>query len=212
MYTNSRIFLAAVFAVALPLSAAALTMRIEADGVTVQDATPGAKVILFGVAREPHLYYSVIRRWTEVLADDDRDGVVRFAASVSNKSIFVVVDLDTGAYVAETGPDYPRREILPGEAFKRNNAGQISKFENARGRAELLVVRRGKGAWRVSAAKNSSLDENKDTPSALKIDASEFLSVSGLASGKLEHLKRDDVVAMIDPNRMEFYLVTVGED
>jgi len=204
-----------VVSVAFPWTVSAgepIAITVDPSAVTLQGATPGAHVVVFGVAREPHESYSEIRRWTEVLEDDDHDGVVRLSSVISSKSIWIAVELESGRYVAGTGAEYPRREIAAGDVFKRNNAGQLSKFENARGQVEMLIVRPGKGAWRAGASKDSSLDENKGTPSALKLDISSFTAVTGLDSIALPHLKRDDVVAMIDPNRMEFYVTVVGEE
>jgi hypothetical protein len=76
----------------------------------------------------------------------------------------------------------------------------------------LLVVRAKQGAWRLSASKNSSVDEAARTPQPMRLHAASFQSVNGLPSGELTHLKRGDVVAMIDPGRMEFFVLTVKED
>lgn len=196
--------------VALP--GAAMTLTVDAGGVTVRDVTAGARVILFGVGREPLGDRSAIRRWTEVVADEDRDGSIRFSASVTSKSIWVAVDLDSGERVSATGPGYPRREVTAGFGVKRNNAGQLSKLENARGVAELLIVRPKRGAWRLSAMKNSLEDDARDNPGSMRLDVSSFHAVDGVASEDLRHLKRGDVLAMIDPRRMQFYVVQVNED
>lgn len=196
----------------LAVPAAAMTLTVDAEGVTVGELPAGSRVILFGVGREPRRYQSAVRQWTEVLADGDRDGIVRFSSAVTNKSIWIAVDLDTGESVAGTGPGYPRREVTAGFGFKRNNAGQLSKLENARGIAELLIVRPGRGAWRLSAAKNSAVDDARDNPALLRLDAASFRAVSGVSSDDLKHLRRGDVLAMIDPRVMEFYLVHVSED
>jgi hypothetical protein len=204
---------AAAFCLAtLAFPAAAMTLTVDAEGVTVGDLTAGARVILFGVGREPRRYQSAVRRWTEVLADSDRDGSVRFSSAVTSKSIWIAVDLETGESVADTGPGYPRREVTAGFGLKRNNAGQLSKLENARGIAELLIVRPGRGAWRLSAAKNESVDDARDNPALLRLDASAFRAVEGVPSDDLRHLRRGDVLAMIDPRVMEFYVVPVSED
>lgn len=203
------ILTAALFSV----PAAAMTLAVDASGVTVSDLPPGSRIVLFGVGREPLGDRSAVRRWTEVLPDEDRNGVVRFSSAVTNKSIWVAVDLDTGDSVSGTGPDYPRRESAIGSALKRNNAGQLSKWEHARGTAELLIVRPRKGgAWRLSAAKNSSVDEASGRPEPMRLDASSFRAVDGVPSEDLKHLKRGDVLAMIDPRRMEFYVIQVKED
>jgi hypothetical protein len=192
--------------------AAAMTLTVDPEGVTVAGVPAGSRVLLFGVGREPRRYQSAIRRWTEVLADDDRDGVVRFSSAVTNKSIWVAVDLDTGESVAGTGPGYPRREITTGFGLKRNDTGQLSKLENARGIAELLIVRPGRGAWRLSAVKSSAVDDARDNPSLMRLDAASFRAVSGVLSDDLRYLRRGDVLAMIDPRVMEFYVVQVSED
>jgi hypothetical protein len=195
-----------------PDAAAAMTILVDTAGVTVRNFTPGSRVILFGVGREPRRYRSAIRDYTKVLTDDDRDGVVRFSSPITNKSIWIAVDLESAEYVAGTGPDYPRRETTDGAQVKRNNVGQLSKFENARGIVELLVVRARQGAWRLNAAKNSEVDEAKGTPDPIRLDASSFRAVEGVPSEELKHLKHGDVIAMIDPRRMEFYVISVDEE
>lgn len=201
-----------VFIVILTVPSAAMTLSVDAEGVTVSALPAGAQVILFGAGREPGRHQSTVRHWTEVLRDDDRDGVVRFSSAVTHKSIWIAVDLESGEFVANTGPGYPRREVTHGFSVKRNNVGQLSKLENARGIAELLIVRPRQGAWRLSAEKNSRVDEGRDSPSAMRLDASSFQPVNGVASTDLKHLKRGDVLAMIDPRVMEFYVIQVNED
>jgi hypothetical protein len=199
-----------LFLSSLPLTA--MTLAVDGEGVTVGNLRPGARVVLFGVGREPHRDHSVVRRWTEVLADDDQDGIVRFVSAITNKSIWIAVDLASGTRVAETGPDYPRREMVPVEVLRRNSVGELSQFENARGVAELLVVRPGKGAWRVSGAKNAPVDEARGTTDPMRVDASSFQAVPDVESEELTHLERGDVIAMIDPRLMEFYLMPVVEE
>jgi hypothetical protein len=194
------------------LPASAMTISVDPAGITVGGLIPGARVVLFGVGREPHRDHSVVRRWTEVLTDDDQDGIVRFVSPITNKSIWIAVDLASGTRVAETGPDYPRREMVPAEVLRRNSVGELSQFENARGVAELLVVRPGKGAWRVSGAKNAPVDEARGTTDPMRVDASSFQAVPDVESEELTHLERGDVIAMIDPRLMEFYLMPVVEE
>jgi hypothetical protein len=191
---------------------AAMTIAVDSNGVTIGDLAPGSRVILFGVGREPHGDHSVVRRWTEVLTDDDHNGVVQFASAMTNKSIWIAVDFGSGNSVSETGQDYPRRETSFEATLERNSLGQLSKFENARGVAELLVVRPGQGAWRLSAAKNAPLDETRGTPDPMRFDASSFQAVPGVESEVFTHLEQSDVVAMIDPRLMEFYVTRVAED
>ncbi|MEO8380732.1 MAG: hypothetical protein ABI779_13800 [Acidobacteriota bacterium] len=210
--TTTRILGALALSFAFALPGAAMTVTVDAEGVTAAELPRGARIVLFGVGREPGRYRSSIRRWTEVLADDDRDGRVRFAGHVTNRSIWVAVDLETGESVAATGPDYPRREVTAGSALKRDNVGQLSKLENARGIAEMLIVRPKRGAWRLGSSKNSAVDEARGNPAVMRLDASAFRAVEGVASDDLKHLKRGDVLAMIDPRLMEFYVIHVNED
>ena len=191
---------------------AAMTLAVDAQGVTVSNVAAGSRVILFGVGREPLGYQSKVRRWTEVLTDEDHDGVVRFTAASTRKSIWIAVDFDRGDAVAATGPDYPRREVTAGFGVKRNNAGQLSKLENARGIADLIVVRPGRGAWRRLVLKHSPVDETRGRPETMRIDAGSLEPVNGLPSDDLKHVRRGDVLAMIDPTEMEFYVTTVNED
>jgi len=197
---------------ATPEVAAAMTIQVDTAGVTVGNLTPGSRVILFGVGREPRGYRSASVDYTTVLTDDDRDGVVRFSSPITRKSIWIAVDLESAEFVAGTGPGYPRRETTNGADVKRNNVGQLSKFENARGIVELMVVRAHKGAWRLNAAKNSEVDEANGSPDPIRVDASSFSAVDGVVSDELKHLKHGDVIAMIDPRLMEFYVISVNEE
>jgi hypothetical protein len=194
-------------------AAAGMVMEVGLDGVTVRNVPAGSRVVLFGVGREPRRYRSAIRDYMEVLSDEDRDGVVRLSSTpITNKSIWIAVNLDGGEFAVETGPGYPRREAPASAVTKRNDAGELSKFEFDRGVVELLVVRPGKGAWRLNAWKSSAVDENRDMPESMRLDASSFHVVEGVTSEAFQQSEPGDVIAMIDPRGMEFSVVTVGEE
>lgn len=192
-----------------------LTVQFSENAITAANVSPGATVVLFGIARvgvgRPVAIQ--VKRWVEMVSDDDRDGAVRveFPAGVPAQGIWAVVDMSSGAYAVVPTPGYdPPRIAFSSDLLKNDNAGQIRKVAWPLSEMELLVVRPGDGVWRLYAAKFGSFDDDRQNPAALRIDVDKLLPV-GNSPARIGHIRNGDLIVIIDPDWMRYGVVEVGK-
>lgn len=173
---NRSIWIALILTIALTTRVSALSIEFSPAKVTVR-ATAGATVALLGVAREPSYYMMRLVSYSELLADDDRDGVVHYALAndVALSSIWAAVDVRTGEY-AVAGP--PGSRPLP---FQRRGAGRGEAVEAVPGTLDVgrsaidaMVVRPGAGAWWAAARDGSVADRDGQPNGRLRLDLDAF--------------------------------------
>lgn len=130
------------------------SITINGQTVTAYDITPGGQVVFFGVALEPTGYESMLVRWSQTVTDTGDTGTVQFDAGrdISCKSVWVVVDIATGAYAVAAPPDCPLRfTALPALPFKRGAGGSVNNVIPDARNVEMLYVEPGTGAWTSTA-------------------------------------------------------------
>ena len=86
-------------------------VTVGADTLRASGVTPGGSVVWFGVGRELHHLTPFVVRRSQVVTDDDRDGTVEWTLdrTIPVESIWVAVDLTTGAWRAGTPEGFPLR-------------------------------------------------------------------------------------------------------
>jgi hypothetical protein len=184
----------------------ALILTFSTRTISVSGASPGSSVVLFGVARESHHYYSEIVRRVELLADTDRDGMVALVLDrdIPPKAIWAAVDLSTGAFVVRPSPGYENAPFsLTDEQLKKDNNGQLKKMELPVSEVQLLLARPGVGAWYLSGAKNSLYDESNGVETGLRLDISRMIAV-GSAPAAAVNFKKGDIIILVDPRWMRY--------
>ena len=206
----------AVFAAALlflspfPLFSAdppALRATVTSTGVEVINATPKGEVVLMTASVDSD--GGLLRQVTGAkrFTDDDGDGIVRYAASrpIPLRSIWVAVDLDSGRY-AIAGPEgYPLAVLpFPSALLQHDAEGAIGVFGNEMVSAELFVIRPKAGAWRLRAAEGGGGDADKEKNGKLDLAAGDAVPVGGSGPAP-KHLRKGDIVVVIDPTQMEVF-------
>jgi hypothetical protein len=177
-----------------------------ATTVEVSGATPGGQVVVFSVAQEEASYVPTFRRRDAVLADEDGDGAVTLdlGSTVPWRSIWVVVDAATGAAaVATPTADYPLREVGAADAGFR--LAPSTRIEMARAWIEGLVVRPGVGAWRFTAGDGAEGDADLTYDGTSRVELGQTEAVEGFVASPPASFGRNDLLFLIDPNRMEIY-------
>lgn len=197
---------------AAPLSAASpVTLRFEPGAVVAQGITPGAQVVWFSIAREPQGYVSRVVRREDLVSDVDKDGSAAFPLEEGApvKSIWVAVDLSDGRFAVAAPEGFALREVgFPADGV-RPVGGLLRELRNARGAAEILVVRPGVGAWGLSVADGGQTDEDGANDGTLIASLSDAYAIDGSPETP-GHLSPRDVLVMIDPQRMEYYAVSLN--
>src|SRR5215203_5283914 len=200
------------------LSSAALAqpaITLQQRSVTVDGITAKGQVVWFSMAREVSEddVATLVRR-AEVQTDDDGDGRVVWDLDreVPLRSIWVAVDVATGRADAVSPAGYPLRKVSwRGRGLARDQV-RSDRVEDVRSYAEVLLVRPGEGAWRLTVGDGSEQDDDGAPDGKIAAALDRMRPVTGLAI-EAEPPKRfgpKDVVVLIDPNRMELTIVEAG--
>ena len=204
----------------LSLSAASLAQAPKAPEITLQQRSitvsglsSKGQAVGFVIAREiaEDDVATVVRR-AQVLTDDDGDGKVGWSLDrdVPQRSIWVVVDLATGGVAAAAPEGYPLRRIdWRGVGLVRGNP-RADRVEDARSFAEVLLVRPGQGAWRLTVGDGSDLDDDGKPDGRLAAALDRLEPFPGTSAPPPDRFDPRDVVVLIDPNRMELTVVQAG--
>jgi len=190
-----------------PLAAAeheTLSIAFGNDQVSVSGASRNHEVILFGIGIGQHGRASLLTREAQALADDDGDGRVEFAVRhLPQRSVWVAVDLEDGAYTIRT-PDGapPRTLVLPVNAWRSNR----EHVDVSRPWLEVLLVRRRVGAWTLRMADGGAndADQRHDGVAHLRLDRMERLAGEDTKGPRFAVPK--DLMVMVDPHTLECFV------
>jgi hypothetical protein len=196
-----------------PSSPPGPAITFDKSSVSVAGVSPKGQAVLFGVAREisEDDVATIVRR-SQVLADDDGDGVVKLdlGRDVPLRSVWVAVDLATGQVAAAAPEGYPLRRVdWRGVGIVRGNS-RADRVEDARTFAEVLLVRPGAGAWQLTVGDGSERDDDGAADGKLAAALDRMTPVAG-TDPPPTRFDPKDVVVLIDPNRLELTVVQAGD-
>lgn len=188
-------------------------ITFDKSSVSVAGVSPKGQAVLFGVAREvaEDDVATLVRR-SQVLSDDDGDGVVKLdlGRDVLLRSVWVAVDLATGQVAAAAPEGYPLRRVnWRGVGIVRGNP-RADRVEDARRLAEVLLVRPGAGAWQLTVGDGSAGDDDGAADGKLAAALDRMTPVAGTTDPPPTRFDPKDIVVLIDPNRLELTVVQAG--
>lgn len=193
----------------LPEPSFALTF--QPDAVEVSNLTAGGKVVWFGATQEiAEDEVAEIRAYASIAEDADLDGVERieFPNGVPLHSTWVAVDLQTGVAVSGAPDGYPLRDVhWQGAGVQNLESGAV--ITDSRQTGNLLVVRSKVGAWLVEAGDGGPTDLDASSNGSISLEIAALEPLGDTVEAAPEQLAEGDVVAMLDPRRLELTLVTV---
>jgi hypothetical protein len=215
-YSLATVALCTTFA-ALSIHAAdappPLQAIVTASSVQVRNVSSGGEIVLFTAQLEATGGLLRQRTGATRVSDTDRDGIVTFKSprTIPQRSIWVAIDLETGRSVIAGPSGYPINVLpVPTTLLKKDAEGVIGVIDDERRSAEMLVVRPKDGAWRVIAFEGSDNDGDQEENGKLSLASSNAVAVGN--SGKPPNrLKKGDVIAVIDPGRMEVFVTEIGK-
>lgn len=178
-------------------------LTVGTDRVTATGVTANGEVVFFARSVTYRGGVPVLARHAFVERDDDGDGIVTHAEAIPALSVWVIVDMESGAYAyaAPTGFE-PRVIILPPGTWREND-GTINV---SRERGEFLFVRPRKGAWLLDAFQGSVRDEDGKNDSNLRIRTASMAPLTGKESPPPHPVKKD-VLVLIDPRLLDVAVV-----
>lgn len=195
------------------VGAAELEFRLEPDRVVATDVAPGGAAVFFSISREPSTWMEQVVCRAAFVTDEDGDGTVEFVleGELAWKSIWAVVDFQTGALALATPEGYPLEEMAPvvvkglfGSPDRgfRPGAGQPDSLN-------VLVVQPNVGAWsRVLEGGRPLAWRNLVDVSPTETEGRQTQSLDGrIPPPSL----RGDVVVAIDPHTMEIFTLGPAE-
>jgi hypothetical protein len=196
---------------AQPNASAPPTIAFASQEVRIAPVRAGARIVLFfaslrgsgGILRQ--------NSRAEILVDDDRDGLIvyRPAGGIPHRSLWIAIDLDTGerGFVSPS-PALNRLLRHSPSLFKRDAEGVLGVYDREQLSADMVIVRPGEGAWRVRAHEGGSGDADRSRNGKLSLASADALAVAGKAPPPRK-LRKGDVIALIDPDRLEALIVEV---
>ena len=192
--------------------AAAFAASLDRDSVVFAGVTPGSAVALLGASIRTELGMPAQRMFQELLPDDDGDGIVVYQPrrGVPFRSVWAGVDLATGA-VAVTAPegyelDYQNLQI---GTLKNDAEGLAAALELEQYNVYLLLVRPGTGAWIYVGAQGSAKDRGTPNDGRLTAGFDDAEPVGTTTAKAPKHVKRDDVLVVLDPGHLQWRTWTV---
>jgi len=198
--------LAMLFASTVLVGAPPPAVKISDSTVIATGITPVGQVGWFAFARERTDWVTRVLHWENLSATADSTGqaVLDLGRSVPVKSIFVAVDMTTGAFAASSPPEYPWASQVDfpnaGLAFASDKASVIS-LRDSHDELEVLVVRPRVGAWRSTVRH----DEGPETEEPGVVVNFASLAPWGSAPPSPGALRAGDLIVAIDPNRFEYF-------
>lgn len=201
-------FVALLLAITTPaFSKNAVTITFEERAV-IANVTPGAGTAWFSITQQvDHRGPKLINR-AFLLADDDRDGVVKVTLRdpLSFGSFWMVVDMSTGEHAIESpGERRIRSRALPSSALKpKDNNGSKARLQHRIPSMTVFVARPGVGAWfgRMHDGSAEDADGTVDGHVTSRLDRLKPLDSSPAPP---DDYQKDDVVAFVDPLTLELY-------
>ena len=194
-----------------PAAAEPFRLAVETDTLVATGATSKGQVAFFGVAREiaPDDVVEVVPR-TEIRVDDDGDGQVAFplGGPVALRSAWAAVDLTSGDFDAAAPEGFRLKKVsFRGRGVGRRFDGRDSIID-ARGLVDILVVRPGTGAWTLRLGDGGPTDGDGTADGQLEAILDRMEPLAG-SPPPPQTFQKDDVVLVLDPNRLEMTLVKV---
>jgi hypothetical protein len=191
---------------------APLQLAFSATSVTATGAARGAEVYAFSVAREQGQgLVNVVPREVRLAAANDGSASWTFPGSLPVRSLWLFVDLTTGAYGSAAAPGYPGHQLpLTDQHIKKNAAGELAQLVFDGSVVEVILVRPGVGIWRAAVASGGALDESNE-PRKAAISSVKLTPGAGTTAAAPSSLKKDDVVFLANSFTASWVVTRVGE-
>ena len=191
--------------------AANTNVSFEASAVVAR-VTPGARTAWFSVEHLRRGYRHTIVDRALILADEDRDGVVRLTLDEpSSRSVWMIVDLSNGRYaIASPGDRPPHRRPLRPAAVRARTETAAARVLQPLASSIVWFVRPGVGAWVAMVDDGSQDDADAAVNGEIAAQLSRMTPVDN-SPPPPEDVQRDDVVVIIEPQELYVFEMRVAK-
>jgi len=199
-----------------PLVAAdppALTLTVSTTAVDVTNVAAHGSVVLIECARTSFKARTKVDRNAVLLHDDDGDGRVKYVASepIPVSSVWVVVDFTSGRIAAAAMPDFPLSwSPLPADALRKDAENELAFIDRELPGLILFLVRPDVAVWEIFGRDGSVSDRDGAPNGRLKLAFEDARVIQGREKAP-KHLKKDDVLIVFNPGRLDVYTAQVGK-
>jgi hypothetical protein len=178
-------------------------LTVGTDRVTVTGVTAHADVVFFARSVTYRGGVPVLARHAFIERDEDGDGTVTHVEAVPALSVWVTVDVESGAFAYAAPAGFEPKVILLPPGTWRENDGAVNV---SRERVDFLFVRPRKGAWLLDVFQGSVRDEDGRNDANLRIRTASMAPLTGKESPPPHPVKKD-VLVLIDPRLLEVAIV-----
>ncbi len=184
------------------------TLQLDATTIVATGLTPNGSAVLVGVVRDRSGHQTIIWHSTEILTDTEGRGTVELEpqAPLDQSSVWAVIDLTTGASgVAASGSGLLLEDPPPEDLVTWEPDGTVATFGTRLVTADLVVVRPGIGAWKLSARDGGTADLDGQLDGVLLLDPDDLEAVDPGLTATPGKLRAGDVLFAISPRTLHFH-------
>jgi hypothetical protein len=198
-----------LFIVALPYSVFGQqppSITVTERVVSIANVTKGGSIVLLSCSRTSEAGRLIVTNDSRLTADTDGDGSITFTPpkGVEVRSVWVAVDLETGAFASAAPANFPLVvRSLAVDSFRKDASGEIAELVHDLPRLFVVLVRPGKGAWKLRASDGGDGDRDRVADRKVTIGFEDMIAVGDSKEKGPKNLKADDVVIAIDPFRLD---------
>jgi len=181
------------------------TLRFEAENtIVIENVTPFGTVAVFGISRSGlGVHATRFSSAKFLLHDKVGRGEIRhsFGRPIAARGIWAIVDTKTGAYsvTAQGGISVSAAAQVLGRSVKPRKSGDATMLDVALPWAEVMVVRPGQGVWIGTVADGGPVDGDGAVDGRMQVRADRLESIRTNRPARVDRIRRQDVVVIIDP-------------
>lgn len=207
-------------AIAAPALHAAPVVILSGRSLVAEGLTPEGRAVVFTIGKPPGHLMAVTSR-LDAMIEADAAGVasLELPAAIAERSVWVVVDVESGEVALASPEGFPLRQV----EFPGRGVGQSRRFlRDERRFLEILVVRpaaavpAGKdaasesGAWGRSFGDGGEDDGDGELDGKIEAVLERLRPIGESPALPPEILMPGDVVVAVDPVTLEIYLKTLA--
>jgi hypothetical protein len=192
-------------------AATAPKLALGAQSVAGSGFTPGGQVAWLGAGREIEEYYATLVHPQGTVTADAQGAVsVPLDRTVPPLSVWVAVDLATGAYALAAPSGSPIRQVdLPPGAFRAAAGAGSDLLTDRRQLLQALLVRPGQGAWQQTVGDGGEADEDGQGDGFVTLSLARMLPLAAAPAAPSKALAQD-LLVVLDVERVEVSILHPG--